>query len=53
MRMRADVSTVKVMVDRKAERVTRVSADLLARIEAFEGRPVSHHRPGHGGSEPA
>lgn len=52
-RLIADGSTVQVMYDLKAERVTRVSADLLARIEAFEGRPVSHHRPGHGGSEPA
>lgn len=51
-RLIADGSTVQVMYDLTADRVTRVSADLLARMEAFEGRPVPRHRPGHRGTEP-
>lgn len=52
-RLIADGFTVQVMFDLAAERVTRVSADLLERMEAFEGRPVPRRRPGHGGAEPA
>ncbi len=47
-RVVADGSTVQVMYDLTAERVTRVPPDLLARIEAFEGRPIPRHRPGSG-----
>lgn len=43
----ADGSTVQVMFDLVAGRVTRMAPELLVAIDAFEGRPVARHRPGH------
>lgn len=37
----ADGETVQVMYDLKAERVTRVSAELLQLMERFEGHPIA------------
>jgi len=50
-RVIADGSTAQVMVDLATDRVTRISPDLLARMEAFEGRPIPRHRPGAGPAE--
>lgn len=45
-RLIADGSTVQVMYDLKASRVTRVPSELLTSIEAFEGRAIPRSRPG-------
>ena len=45
-RLIADGSTVQVMFDLKASRVTRVPPELLTAIEAFEGRAIPRTRPG-------
>jgi len=52
-RVIADGTTAQVMVDLATDRVTRLSPDLLARMEAFEGRPITRHRPGAGTTEAA
>jgi acyl-CoA thioesterase FadM len=44
-RLLADGSTVQVMFDLAAGRVTRVPAELLDAIDRFEGRAVPRHRP--------
>jgi acyl-CoA thioesterase FadM len=51
-RLIADGSTVQVMVDLAADRVGRMPVELLAAIDAFEGRPVPRNRPGHTRAEP-
>ena len=40
----ADGETVQVMFDLRAERVTRLPADLRERFEQFEGRPIPTRR---------
>lgn len=49
-RLIADGTTVQVMYDLTANRVTRVPAELLDAIEAFEGRPIPRTRPGAEGA---
>ena len=39
-RLLADGETTQVMFDIGSGRVTRIPADLLAAIEAFEGHPI-------------
>jgi acyl-CoA thioester hydrolase len=46
-RLVADGETVQVMYDLKAERVTRIPADLMERFVAYEGRPIPD-RPARG-----
>jgi acyl-CoA thioesterase FadM len=45
-RIVADGSTVQVMFDLVAGRVTRVPDDLRAAIEAYEGAPLPRRAPG-------
>jgi acyl-CoA thioester hydrolase len=44
-RLLADGTTVQVMFDLKAARVTRIPADLRRRFGEFEGRPIPERRP--------
>ena len=45
-RLVADGSTVQVMYDIRAGRVSRIPADLLHRFEAFEGNPIPRRPTG-------